>query len=52
MLARELYGVIHILDISSVCVIEVSAECLERAGFLEIENIVLDADFCANWFIA
>jgi hypothetical protein len=52
LLTRNLYGVIHILQVSLVCVIEVSAYGLKRPGFLQIENIVLDADFGADGFIA
>jgi hypothetical protein len=45
-------GVVQILYFGLVGAVINPANGLEIAGFLEIHNVVLDAEFCADGFIA
>jgi hypothetical protein len=45
-------GVVQILDFGLVGAVINPANGLEIPGFLEIHNVVLDAEFCADGFIA
>jgi hypothetical protein len=45
-------GVVQILDFGLVGAVINPANGLEIAGFLEIHYVVLDAEFCADGFVA
>jgi hypothetical protein len=51
-LAREFNWIINVLDIGFVAVKNVATKRLKRSGLLNVNNILVNTYFGANWLIA
>lgn len=50
--ARDLNGIIEVLEVGFSGIEIDATECLEGTGFLNVEDVIRDAEFCTHGFVA